>query len=152
VYGTVTTDFDQLFRELRCPVPQKIGSFLCHAESLGLSFKFEVTACSDELAGPIFDTQLTNHLDGKGFVFSRPHSAPNTNAVTMSRYTWSFLMTGKSQRSALGAKLSSSRKSAEDVTHKDLVANADKLPVPSPHHDHRIVFVSKLLHCFLSHS
>ncbi|KAG1813759.1 hypothetical protein EV424DRAFT_1565268 [Suillus variegatus] len=144
VYGTVTTDFDRLFRELRCPVPQKIGSFLRQAESLRLSFKFEVTARSDELAGPIFDTQLTNHLDGKGFVFSRPHSAPNTNTVTMSQYTWSFLMTGKSQRSALGAKLTSSRKSAEDVTHKDLAANADKLPVPSPHHDHRMVFVVPL--------
>ncbi|KAG1776627.1 hypothetical protein EV702DRAFT_326930 [Suillus placidus] len=144
VYGTVTTEFDRLFRELRCPVPQKIGSFLRQAESLGLSFKFEVTARSDEFAGPIFDTQLTNHLDGKRFVFSRPHSASSASTVMISPYTWSFLMTGKSQRSALGAKLSSSRKSTEDVTHKDLVANADKLPVPSPHHDHRIVFVVPL--------
>lgn len=53
-------------------------------------------------------------------------------------------MTGKSQRSALGAKLSSSRKSFEEVTHKDLAANAEKLPVPSPHHGHRIVFVVPL--------
>ncbi|KAG2096978.1 uncharacterized protein F5147DRAFT_778119 [Suillus discolor] len=80
VYGTVTMDFDRLFRELRCPVLQKIGSFLRQAD----------------------------------------------------------------QRSALGAKLTSSRKSAEDVTHKDLAANADKLPVPSPHHDHCIVFVVPL--------
>ncbi|KAG1862825.1 hypothetical protein DFJ58DRAFT_839338 [Suillus subalutaceus] len=113
-YRTVTTDFDRLFRELWCPVSQKIGSFLCQAESLGLLFKFEVAACSDEFAGPIFNTQLTNHLDSKG------------------------------QRSALGAKLSSSWKSTEDVTHKDLAANADKLPIPSPHHDHRIVFVVPL--------
>ncbi|KAG1722616.1 hypothetical protein EDB19DRAFT_1916582 [Suillus lakei] len=141
VYGTVTTDFDRLFRELRCPVPQKIGSFLRQAESLGLSFKFKVTVRPEEFAGPMFDIQLNNHLDGKGFVFSRPHGTSSTSTVMMSPYTWSFLMTGKSQRSALGAKLSSSRKSAEDVMHKDLVANAAKLPVPSPHHDHRIVFV-----------
>lgn len=151
MYGTVTTDFDRLFRELRCPVPQKISSFIRQAESLGLSFKFEVTARPDEFAGPVFDTQLTNHLDGKRFVFSRPHGAPSTTTTMMFPYTWSFLMTGKSQRSALGAKLSSSRKSTEEVTHKDLAANAEKLPVPSPHHGHRIVFVGKLL-CFLSNS
>ncbi|KAG1760579.1 hypothetical protein EDD22DRAFT_954814 [Suillus occidentalis] len=143
VYGTVTTDFDQLFQELRCPVPQKISSFICQAESLGLSFKFEVTAHPDEFAGSVFNTQLTNHLDGKRFVFSRPHGAPSTTTM-MFMYTWSFLMTGKSQRLALGAKLSSSRKSTEEVTHKDLAANAEKLPVPSPHHGHHIVFVVPL--------
>lgn len=139
MYGTVATEFDRLFREVRCPVPQKIGSFLHQAESLGLSFKFETMARPDEFAGPLFDTQVTQHLEGKGFAFSCPLGM--SNVETMSRYTWSFLMTGKSQRSAFGAKLSSSRKSAEDVTHKDLANNAEKLPAPSPLHDHRLVFI-----------
>ncbi|KIK33848.1 hypothetical protein CY34DRAFT_18118 [Suillus luteus UH-Slu-Lm8-n1] len=142
VYGTVATEFDRLFREVHCPVPQKIGSFLHQAESLGLSFKFETMARPDEFAGPLFDTQVTQHLEGKGFAFSCPLGM--SNVETMSRYTWSFLMTGKSQRSAFGAKLSSSRKSAEDVTHKDLANNAEKLPAPSPLHDHRLVFILPL--------
>ncbi|KAG1827232.1 uncharacterized protein BJ212DRAFT_1294562 [Suillus subaureus] len=133
MHGTVHTEYEQLFREMHALIPQKIGSFILQARNLGLMFQIEGNFQKD-------DTTASLILSGS----SSPSSSTGRLTPT-SQFPWSFMMTGKGQCSAHGAKLLPSRSSPEHVMHRDLQKNGSRLPVPSaPYHEHQLVFILPL--------
>ncbi|KAG1740811.1 uncharacterized protein EDB91DRAFT_1281564 [Suillus paluster] len=147
MHGTVHTEYEQLFREMRAPIPQKIGSFILQARNLGLVFQIEGNFQKDNAAGSSFHHYLCSHFETASLAFSGSSSpSSSTGQLTpTSQFPWSFMMTGKGQCSARGAKLLPSRSSPEHVTHRDLQKNGSRLPVPSaPYHEYQLVFIFPL--------
>ncbi|KAG1839700.1 hypothetical protein C8R48DRAFT_679757 [Suillus tomentosus] len=149
MHGTVHTEYEHMFREIRAPIPQKIASFILQARNFGLVFEIEDSFQKDNPAGPVFHQSLCSHFERVGLAFSGSdsHPLPSSSSLPtpMTQFPWSFLLTGKGQRSTRGAKLLPARSSPEHLTHNDIQKNGSRLPVPSaPYHDHTLVFILPL--------
>ncbi|KAG1897773.1 WD40-repeat-containing domain protein [Suillus fuscotomentosus] len=149
MHGTVHTEYEHMFREIRAPIPQKIASFILQARNFGLVFEIEDSFQKDDPAGPVFHQSLCSHFERVGLAFSGSDSHPlpslSSLPTPMTQFPWSFLLTGKGQRSTHGAKLLPARSSPEHLTHNDIQKNGSRLPVPSaPYHDHTLVFILPL--------
>lgn len=155
MHGTVHTEYEHMFREVRAPIPQKIASFISQARKFGLVFEIEDSFQKNDPAGPIFHQSLCSHFARVGLAFSgsssHSPSSLNTLPTPTAQFPWSFLLTGKGQRSTRGAKLLPARSSPEHLTHLDIQKNGSRLPVPSaPYHDHTLVFIRKSFLAYLS--
>ncbi|OAX32846.1 hypothetical protein K503DRAFT_841284 [Rhizopogon vinicolor AM-OR11-026] len=147
MHGTVSTEYEHLFRDIRAPIPQKIGSFITQARNFGLVFQIEDSIQKDDPAGPSFHQYLCAHFETAGLAFSGSSSPSSSTSQkpTDAQFPWSFLMTGKGQWSAHGAKLLPARVTPEHVTHREIQRNGIRLPVPpGPYHDHKLVFILPL--------
>ncbi|KAG2110423.1 hypothetical protein BD769DRAFT_1674586 [Suillus cothurnatus] len=149
MHGTVHTEYEHMFREIHAPIPQKITSFISQARNFGLVFEIEDGFQKGDPAGPAFHQSLCSHFERVGLAFSgsNSHSPPSSSSLStpMAQSPWSFLLTGKGQRSTRGAKLLPARSSPEYLTHNDIQKNGSRLPVPSaPYHDHTLVFILPL--------
>ncbi|KAG1855242.1 hypothetical protein F4604DRAFT_1685731 [Suillus subluteus] len=157
MHGTVPTEYEHLFREMRAPIPQKIGSFITQARNFVLVFQIEDSFQQDDPAGPSFHQYLFSHFETAGLAFSGSSSPSSSTSqrTPAPQLPWSFLMTGKGQRSTRGAKLLPLRLSPEHVTHREIQRNGTRLPAPSaPYHDHTLVFIRPIdghgMHCCLA--
>lgn len=145
IFGSLETDSGDIFRELRVPIPPKIGSFIKQAKKLRLAFDVTLSLTNSERVYSHLNDALIAHMNHSGLSFSSTSTSTSTSPTRFSSPStpsssyvvplWSFLMSEKASRVPhKGAILKMHKDPTVSLMQSQLNKYSERWPkIPSTH-------------------
>ncbi|KAG6837596.1 hypothetical protein H0H93_007010 [Arthromyces matolae] len=120
----------------RCPVKDKMTSFVTQAYELGLAFDLDLSAMPNDAIAPILDQKFITHINSKRLSFFRPpplETSPYPSPSRHHHYKWNLLYTKMAPRAPnMGAILNTPLSALSSVTIHDVLMSSRRLPQYDP--------------------